>query len=214
LQLALEGKVEEHHRFLLSVQLHRLWAVEKDLAIVQQRIQEKRKSYAAEVTLLDEIPGVDAALAGAVIAELGADMRVFENASQLASWAGVCPGNNESAGKRRNSRIPKGNVYLKTALVEAPTRRQKPKALTEGQILPTQSSARLQARRCSGSPQDLSGYLPHPFPPSLLQRIGGSLPRQAQQTPPYSQLGSSPGASRVHRDTAPESGVTPNPSAR
>jgi transposase len=119
LVLALEGKVEEHHRFLLSVQLHRLWAVEKDLGLVEQRIQEKLKPYAAEVTLLDEIPGVDATLAGAIIAELGVDMRVFENVSQLASWAGVCPGNNESGGKRKSSRIPKGNVYLKTALVEA-----------------------------------------------------------------------------------------------
>jgi transposase len=119
LQLALEGNMEEHHRFLLSVQLQRLWAVEKDLAIVEQRIEEKLKPYKAEITLLDEIPGVDVALAGAILAELGADMRVFENVSQLASWAGVCPGNNESAGKRRSSRIPKGNVYLKTALVEA-----------------------------------------------------------------------------------------------
>jgi len=97
LQLALEGKVEEHHRFLLSVQLHRLWEVEKDLAFVEQRIQEKLKPYAREVTLLDEIPGVDATLAAAIIAELGVDMSVFENVSQLASWAGVCPGNNESA---------------------------------------------------------------------------------------------------------------------
>jgi transposase len=119
LQLALEGNVEEHHRFLLGVQLDRLSAVEKDLAIVEQRIQEKLKPYAAEVTLLDEIPGVDATLAAAIIAELGVDMRVFENVSQLASWAGVCPGNNESAGKRKSSRIPKGNVYLKTTLIEA-----------------------------------------------------------------------------------------------
>jgi transposase len=119
LQLALEGRVEEHHRFLLRLQLNRLWAVENDLGIVEQRIQEKLKPYATEVTLLDEIPGVDATLAGAIIAELGVDMSVFENVSQLASWAGVCPGNNESAGKRRSSRIPKGNVYLKTALVEA-----------------------------------------------------------------------------------------------
>jgi len=119
LQLALEGRMEEHHRFLLSVQLHRLWAVEKDLAIVEQRIQDKLKPYSVEVTLLNEIPGVDTTLAGAIIAELGVDMSVFENVSQLASWAGVCPGNNESAGKRRSSRIPKGNVYLKTALVEA-----------------------------------------------------------------------------------------------
>jgi len=119
LELALEGKMEEHHRFLLKLQLDRLQAVEKDLAFLEQRIQEKLKPYAAEVTLLDEIPGVDATLAGAIIAEMGVDMSVFESVSQLASWAGVCPGNNESAGKRRSSRIPKGNVYLKTALVEA-----------------------------------------------------------------------------------------------
>lgn len=50
---------------------------------------------------------------------MGVDMRVFQNVSQLASWSGVCPGNNESAGKRKSSRIPKGNVYLKTTLVEA-----------------------------------------------------------------------------------------------
>jgi len=146
LQLALEGKVEEHHRFLLSVQLHRLRAAEKDLVLIEQRIQEKLKPYAAEVTLWDEIPGVDATLAAAIIAELGVAMRVFENVSQLASWAGVCPGNNESAGKRRSSRIPKGNVYLKTALVEAANAAAKAKRhLPERQILPTQSSTRLQA---------------------------------------------------------------------
>jgi transposase len=119
LELALEGRVEEHHRFLLRVQLRRLQAVEEDLGILEQRIQEKLKPYAAQFTLLQEIPGIDETLAAAIIAELGVDMGVFENVSQLSSWAGVCPGNNESAGKRRSSRIPKGNVYLKTALVEA-----------------------------------------------------------------------------------------------
>lgn len=119
LELALEGKVEEHHRFLLRVQLRRLQTVEEDLGILDQRIQEKLKPYAAQFTLLQEIPGIDETLAAAIIAELGVDMGVFENVSQLSSWAGVCPGNNESAGKRRSSRIPKGNVYLKTALVEA-----------------------------------------------------------------------------------------------
>jgi transposase len=119
LEPALEGKLEEHHRFLLRLQLKRLEAVKEDLAVLEQRIQEKLKPYEAQLTLLDEIPGVDWTVAAAIIAELGVDMSVFENVSQLASWAGVCPGNNESAGKRRSSRIPKGNVYLKTALVEA-----------------------------------------------------------------------------------------------
>ena len=119
LELALEGKLEEHHRFLLKLQLDRLERVESDLAALEQRIQEKLQPYAAQLALLQGIPGVERTLAAVIIAELGVDMSVFQSVSQLASWAGVCPGNNESAGKRKSSRIPKGNVYLKTALVEA-----------------------------------------------------------------------------------------------
>jgi transposase len=142
LELALEGKVEEHHRFLLRVQLRRLQTVEEDLGILEQRIQEKLKPYAAQFTLLQEIPGIDETLAAAIIAELGVDMGVFESVSQLSSWAGVCPGNNESAGKRRSSRIPKGNVYLKTALVEAANSAAK----TKGTYL-RDKFYRLKARR-------------------------------------------------------------------
>jgi transposase len=119
LQLALEGKLEEHHRFLLQLQQDRLDAAARDLATLEQRIQQKLEPYAVQVALLQEIPGVDWTLAAVIIAELGIDMSVFQSVSQLASWAGVCPGNNESAGKRKSTRIPKGNVYLKTALVEA-----------------------------------------------------------------------------------------------
>jgi len=119
LEPALEGKLEEHHRFLLELQLRRLQATEEDRAALDQCIQQKLKPYAEQLALLQEIPGVDWILAAVIIAELGVDMKVFGSASQLASWAGVCPGNNESAGKRKSSRIPKGNVYLKTALVEA-----------------------------------------------------------------------------------------------
>src|ERR1700682_3289494 len=119
LERALEGKVEEHHRFLVKLQLDRLEAGEADLKILEKRIQEKFEPYAAQLALLREIPGVDWTLAAVIIAELGVDMSVFQSVSQLASWAGVCPGNNEWAGKRKSSRIPKSNVYLKTALVEA-----------------------------------------------------------------------------------------------
>jgi len=119
LELALEGRIEEHHRFLLKLQLDRLESVEKHIEVLQQHIQQKLQPYTAKLALLDEIPGVDCILAAVIIAELGVDMSVFESVSQLASWAGVCSGNNESAGKRKSSRIPKGNVYLKTALVEA-----------------------------------------------------------------------------------------------
>ena len=94
---------------------------------MEQRLREKLEPYATQLALLDEIPGVDWTLAAVIIAELGVDMTVFQSVSQLASWAGVCPGNNESAGKRKSSRIPKGNVHLKTALVEAAHSAAKPK---------------------------------------------------------------------------------------
>src|SRR5207244_2621514 len=77
LQLALEGKLEEHHRFLLELQLQRLEAAEKDLAALEQRIRQKLEPYAAQLALLDEIPGVDWTLAAVIIAELGVDMSVF-----------------------------------------------------------------------------------------------------------------------------------------
>jgi transposase len=91
LELALEGKLEEHHRFLLKLQLDRLESVESDLAALEQRIQEKLQPYAAQLALLQEIPGVERTLAAVIIAELGVDMTVFQSVSQLASWAGVCP---------------------------------------------------------------------------------------------------------------------------
>jgi transposase len=142
LELALEGRVEEHHRFLLKLQLDRLERVESDIAVLEQRLQNKLKPYAEELARLDQIPGVDWTLAAVIIAELGVDMSVFPSVSQLASWAGVCPGNNESAGKRKSSRIPKGNVYLKTALVEAANAA----ARTKGSYL-RDKFYRLKARR-------------------------------------------------------------------
>ncbi len=109
-----------HWRSLLNRFINWIEAVCQDkCSYCQARIQEKLEPYTGQLALLDEIPGVDWTLAAVIIAELGVDMSVFQSVSQLASWAGVCPGNNESAGKRKSSRIPKGNVYLKTALVEA-----------------------------------------------------------------------------------------------
>ena len=119
LELALEGRLDAHHRFLLKLQLDRLERVEDDLAALEQYIQEKLQPDGAQLALLQEIPGVERTLAAVIIAELGVEMSVFQSVFQLASWAGVCPGNNESAAKRKSGRAPEGNAYLKTALVEA-----------------------------------------------------------------------------------------------
>jgi transposase len=119
LELALEGKVEEHHRFLLEMQLGRLEEVDKHIAKLDERIDAKLAPYREHHVRLVQIPGVDRVLAAVMIAELGTDMTVFKSAGHLAAWAGVCPGNNESAGKKKTGTARKGNVHLMTALVEA-----------------------------------------------------------------------------------------------
>jgi transposase len=119
LMLALEGRIEEHHRVLMGVPLRRLEAADQDIAALDERIAERLKPYAAEHALLRHIPGVDALVAAGIIAEIGVDMAVFHSAGHLAAWAGVCPGNHESAGRRKSGRARKGNVHLRTMLVGA-----------------------------------------------------------------------------------------------
>jgi transposase len=127
LQLALEGSVGEHHRFLLAMQLRRLKGVEDELALLDQRIETKLEPYRAQHELLKTIPGVNWYVAAVLIAEIGIDMTVFLSAYHLAAWAGVCPGNNESAGKHKAGKARRGNVHLKTALVGAATSAAKTK---------------------------------------------------------------------------------------
>jgi transposase len=112
LELALEGRVEDHHRFILQMQLARLEQLD-------ERIDAKLAPYREHHTRLTVIPGIDRVIAATIVAELGTDMSVFKSAAHLAAWAGVCPGNNESAGKRKRGPARKGNVHLMTALVEA-----------------------------------------------------------------------------------------------
>ena len=117
--LALDGRVEEHHRFLLAMQLRRLEAIEADIATLDQRIGERLEPYSAAHALLMQIPGVDWVVAAVLIAEIGVDMSVFVSVYHLSAWAGVCPGNHESAGRQKSGRAQKGNIHLRTILVSA-----------------------------------------------------------------------------------------------
>src|SRR5918994_7949606 len=117
LTLALEGRLSEHHRFVLAFHLHRMEAIEADLRTLDARIEEKVEPFQAQRRLLQQIPGGDALVAATIIAEIGINMSVFGNAMRLAAWAGVCPGNHQSAGKHKSGTTRRGNVYLKTALV-------------------------------------------------------------------------------------------------
>jgi transposase len=116
---ALEGRVEEHHRYLLGRQMQRLEGIGSDIDQLEQRIRQKLEPYRKEHELLMQIPGVDWAVAAVMVAEMGVDMKVFVSDMHLAAWAGVCPGNQESAGHKKSGRSRLGNVHLKTALVGA-----------------------------------------------------------------------------------------------
>jgi len=119
LELALEGCIEDHHRYLLGMQLRRIEAAEHDIEELDARITAKLEPYDEQHQRLMQIPGVDWFVAAVIVAELGVDMTVFPSAAHAAAWAGLCPGNYESAGKRSGGKARKGNRHLKTALVTA-----------------------------------------------------------------------------------------------
>ena len=121
LELALEGRIERHHRFLLRMQLERLKQAEQQISLLDAEIDAGLEPYAKEYRLLRTIPGIDRVAAAVIISEIGTDMSAFSSPHHLAAWVGVCPGSNESAGKRRRARTRKGNAHLRAHLVQAAT---------------------------------------------------------------------------------------------
>jgi transposase len=116
---ALAGQVGEHQRFLLAQQLAHIEFLETRIETVSAEIAKRLDPVAPALERLDTIPGVGRRTAEVVVAEIGVDMSRFPTARHLASWAGMCPGNNESAGKRKSGRTRKGSPWLRSALVEA-----------------------------------------------------------------------------------------------
>jgi transposase len=119
LSRALEGRVKPHHRFVLTELLSQIDGLEETIARFDQEIEEYCRPYEEAVTLLDTIPGVARQTAENIVAEIGTDMSRFPTANHLASWAGVAPGNNKSAGKKRSGKVKKGNKPLGVILNQA-----------------------------------------------------------------------------------------------
>ncbi len=121
LERALSGRLEPHHRFLLSELLAQIDGLDETIARFDAEIARLCAVNEEEqvVELLDTIPGIGRAMAELLVAEVGLDMRKFPTPAHLAAWAGVAPGSNESAGRQRSGRTRKGNAWLKTALVQA-----------------------------------------------------------------------------------------------
>lgn len=119
LREALVGRFRKHHALLVTQLLAHLDYLDEALDTLTAQIDEALAPFAREAARLDAIPGVGARTTAILIAELGVDMRQFPTARHLASWAGLCPGTHESAGKRRAVRIRKGNRWVRMALIEA-----------------------------------------------------------------------------------------------
>lgn len=146
LRVALEGKVGEHHRFMLRMHLEHVEYIEAQIESITQRVDtlmseescrgggssvggnESRESssspgcsmsYSRAIELLLGVPGLEQTVIENILAEIGLDMSQFPSAAHISSWAGVCPGNNESAGKRRSGKTTKGSRWLRRSLCQA-----------------------------------------------------------------------------------------------
>jgi transposase len=116
---ALRGRLNDHQRMMLRMQLDHVHYLDQQIAGLDAEVAKRLDPFQKEIERLDTIPGVSQRTAEVILAEVGADMTRFPNTAHLASWAGMCPGNNESAGKHRTSRTRKGNKTLRRTLTEA-----------------------------------------------------------------------------------------------
>lgn len=119
LKQALNGRVRAHHRFLLVEQLSHIDYLDEAIGRLSGEIAERLRPFQAEIQRFDTIPGINRSIAEVLLAEIGPDMNRFPDAHHLASWAGMCPGHNESGGKRQSGKTRKGNRWLRQALIEA-----------------------------------------------------------------------------------------------
>jgi transposase len=116
---ALDGRIQAHHRFILTELLCQIDNLDETLERFNAQVLECCVPFEQAVTLWDTIPGVARTAAEIIVSEIGTDMSRFQTAEALSAWAGVAPGNNESAGRRRSGKTRQGNSALKTILVQA-----------------------------------------------------------------------------------------------
>jgi transposase len=119
LRQALAGRFRPHHTFLVGELLSQIDYLEEAIERVSAEVDARLAPFAPQLAQLDQVPGINKRTAEVVIAEIGVDMSYFPSDGHLASWAGICPGNNESAGKHKSGKTRKGNRWLRGALIEA-----------------------------------------------------------------------------------------------
>ena len=119
LELALDGSFTPRQRWLLDKELHHLEWLERQIEQMEQEIERQVAVYEEPMRRVMTIPGIDQKTAWMIVAELGVEMSVFGDAKHLASWAGLCPGNRESGGKRMSGKVRKSNPYVKRGMCQA-----------------------------------------------------------------------------------------------
>lgn len=119
LKKALEGRFRPHHRFIVAEILTHLDFLDEAIERVSQEVSSRIVPFLPKVEAMDLIPGIDRRVAEGVLSEMGVDMSFFPTDGHAASWTGICPGNNESAGKRKSGKTRKGNQWLRRYLIEA-----------------------------------------------------------------------------------------------
>jgi transposase len=119
LRLALQGSFGSHQRFLLGKQLDQLEFLDQQIADLNLEVEQRLRPFEALLARLDAIPGIGSRNAEQILVEVGTDMSRFPTAAHFASWAKLCPGNDESAGKRRSGRTGMGSRWLRSTMVEA-----------------------------------------------------------------------------------------------
>ncbi len=116
---ALHGRVTRHHRFLLKQHLEMVEQLEKTVAEFEAQIEAALEPFRGVIERLVTMPGVSATVASVIVAEIGVDMQRFPTVGHLISWAGLCPGLNQSAGKVKSRTLRNGAPWLKTVLVQS-----------------------------------------------------------------------------------------------
>jgi transposase len=161
LREALRGRVTQHHRFLLQLHLQQADAIDAAISEIDREVDAHVEPFRTGITILTTIPGVGDLSARVIMAEIGNDMSRFPTAGHLISWAGLCPKNDESAGKRRSTRMRKGAPWLKTTLIQcacAGARKKGSYLQAQFHRLPPPWHQESDRRRCR---LDLDRCLPH-----------------------------------------------------
>ena len=118
LEAALRGRVTDHHRFMLGLLLQHIDAIDAAITQIDQEVDGKIEPFRTAIEILSTIPGIHQLSAAVIVAEIGIDMARFPTEAHLITWSGLCPRNDESAGKRRSTRMRKGAPWLKTTLIQ------------------------------------------------------------------------------------------------